>query len=318
MTSGRVPSGGHRSRGVPSDVLRDVASVVAPGTRPVALTATRIGGGCISPAAHLDVPDGAPVFLKWSREPGLTGFGVEARGLEALRSRRALRVPEVLGFAQGEPGQRGWLALELIESGRIGPTTDERLGHGLARLHRPIPGAEPGWEEDGWIGSLPQRNRLPGSVGPSWPTFWRDARLLPQWRLASGRFESRTKRLWDRLLDRLDDALRGRENDGLSMLHGDLWSGNVLVDVSGEPVLLDPALYRGHREVDIAMMELFGGFSTAALEAYRERAPLGSGYASVRSDVYQLYPLLVHVNLFGEGYVAGVRVRVERLLAEMG
>ena len=108
----------------------------------------------------------------------------------------------------------------------------------------------------------------------------------------------------------------GKRTDCLYFI-GDLWSGNVLTDWAGEPVLVDPAGYRGHREVDLAMMELFDGFNSGVMEQYQLEAPLVRGYKESRRDLYQLYPLLVHVNLFGTGYVARVRDRVQRLLKKL-
>lgn len=300
----------------PSDVASGAATALGERKGADALvSAEPLTGGCIHPAARIRTGSGRSAFLKWSERPGPSGFRVEAEGLRALKARGGLRVPQVLGVGTGSIDRRGWLLLELVEEGPPDPSTPERLGAGLARLHRPLEDgaagrAAPGWEEDGWIGPLPQANRLTAS---SWPEFWREARLLPQWERAEKRFDRATRRRWERLLARTPEALEGWESDGLSLLHGDLWSGNVLTDREAEPVLIDPAVYRGHREVDLAMMELFGGFDPAVLERYRAEFPVAPAYAEVRRDLYQLYPLLVHVNLFGGGYVDGVRAKVDRL-----
>ena len=122
----------------------------------------------------------------------------------------------------------------------------------------------------------------------------------------------------ERLLSRMDEALAGTEEDGISLLHGDLWSGNVHVGPNGTPYLVDPAPYRGHREVDLAMLDLFGGLDGAVLDVYRESAPLLSGFEEVRRPLYQLYPLLVHVNLFGRSYVPRTFATLRRVLATLG
>jgi fructosamine-3-kinase len=152
--------------------------------------------------------------------------------------------------------------------------------------------------EDNFIGALPQRNEASGS----WAEFWRARRLQPQLAMArdAGRLPGREVD-WERLWDRLPEVLAPAEQDGPSLLHGDLWGGNVLAAAAG-PALIDPAVYRGHREADLAMTELFGGFGDGFYAAYREAWPLLPGYATRRA-VYQLWYLLVHVNLFGGDYV---------------
>ncbi len=274
-----------------------------------------IGGGCVHPAVSLRSASGRRAFLKWGRAAGFGGFGVEARGLAALSAADGPRVPSVLAFEVGNAAARGWILMEYIEPGRPKDRTWALLGSALARLHSPIEEAHPGWEEDGFIGPLPQSNV---GLDLPWPDFWRDARLLPGWESVHSCFDRKTRLAWDRLMQRIGPALAGSEPDGLSLLHGDLWSGNVLTDTAGEPVLVDPSVYRGHREVDLAMMELFGGFDSGVLAGYREEAPVAEGYETFRRDVYQLYPLLVHVKLFGASYAAGVRERVLRLLSRLG
>lgn len=298
---------------LPRDVARGVVGALAPSDRAkVEIRSLRtVGGGCIHPAVRVETTKGTAAFVKWSPDPGPTGFGVEARGLDALRRRGGVPVPEVLGVEEGQPGQRGWLALEWIQPGPATPDTPSRLGEGLAHLHRPLSGAAPGWDEDGWIATLPQ----PNPAGLDWPTFWARARLEPQWRRAreSGRLGRSEDAQMERLLDLLPDALAGWADDGIALLHGDLWSGNLLVGREGTPHLVDPAAYCGHREVDLAMMELFGGFEEGVFSAYRAHRPVSPAYGEIRRRVYQLYPLLVHVNLFGGGYVG----RTLRTLAEL-
>lgn len=292
---------------LPEGVRDEVEAWLGPvrGARPV-------GGGCIHPAFRLDL-DGGPAFLKTGVDasPGL--FSTEARGLAALRDARSgLRVPEVLAVRDAVDGVPGWLALEWLEPGPRPPGYGERLGRGLAALHHAGGGAW-GWEEDGFIGSLPQ----PNAPAPGWAEFWRDRRLLPQLRRArAAGLRPGSEAEWERLLAALPDLLDGAAGaDGASLLHGDLWSGNVLAVGSGEPALVDPAAYRGHREVDLAMAELFGGFPAGFLAAYRESWPLAPGYGEARRGVYQLYYLLVHVNLFGGGYVPQTAAALRRSLS---
>jgi protein-ribulosamine 3-kinase len=298
-------------------VLQAASDALEPSARGAtpAETEAAVGGGCIHPARRIRGPSGRAAFLKWSPEPGRSGFGVEARGLRALRDRGGVPVPEVLGWDEGGKEARGWLLLEWIEPGSPTPDTEAELGRGLARLHEPLDEGGPGWEEEGWIGSLPQGNR----TDLDWPAFWAAARLAPRWRHAreAGRIPAREEPAMDRLLSALPRALAGWETDGISLLHGDLWSGNVLVARGGSPYLVDPAVYRGHREVDLAMMELFGGFGPGTFRAYEEVVPLRDGYAEIRRGIYQLYPLLVHVNLFGGGYAERTLRTLERALAEL-
>lgn len=262
-----------------------------------------VGGGSISAALRIDLP-GGPTFLKHNASAPGGFFPAEAAGLAALRERAdgSLRIPEVRtvfdAVGEGAAGEPSWIVLEWLEPGPRGAGFGERLGRGLATLHAPVAGGW-GWEADNFIGELPQENAAAGG----WAVFWRDRRLEPQLRLArdAGRMPGRAAE-WDALLASLDDVLAPGDAEGPSLLHGDLWSGNVLA-VGGEPALVDPAVYRGHREVDLAMADLFGGMDAAAHAAYRETRPLAPGYAEVRRPVYQLFYLLVHVNLFGGGYV---------------
>lgn len=256
-----------------------------------------VGGGCIHSAARVELP-GGPAFLKWGvAPPGL--FGTEAVALDALRPRAdGLTVPRVLGVADGNGTEPGWLLLEWLDTSP--GTGGETLGRGLAALHAPAGGGW-GWERDGWIGPLPQRN-TPAS---SWAEFWWTRRLEPQLRSArdAGRSPGEPAE-WSTLRERLPELLAPAEADRPSLLHGDLWSGNALALRGGGAALVDPAPYRAHREVDLAMSELFGGFPASFYAAYREMRPLLPGYRSGRRAIYQLYPLLVHLNLFGGGYLA--------------
>jgi fructosamine-3-kinase len=268
-----------------------------------------LGGGCVNPAARVETAVG-PVFVKYNPDAPRRMFTVEAVGLEHLRTTAAgLRIPRVIASSVGD-GHGGWLALEWLEPGPAGAAFAERLGRGLAELHR-AKQIGWGWEDEGYIGSLPQ----PNSPTPTWVDFWWSRRLEPQLELAIrlGRRPG-TRHDWDLLAARLQNLLAVAEEEGVSLLHGDLWSGNVISLPDGAAAIVDPAAYRGHREVDLAMTELFGGFGPRFYAAYREIWPLSAGYDD-RKLVYQLYYLLVHVNLFGGGYGIQTATVLRRALA---
>lgn len=257
--------------------------------------ARQVGGGCISPAARVESAAGDVAFLKWGTPAAL--FREEARSLAALEATGTLRVPAVLGVGEGDGP--GWLLLEWLEPAPARAETWAALGRGLARLHRRR-AERVGWPADNFIGPLPQENGWTAD----WAAFWWERRLLPQLRRAydAGHFSGVERRRFERLGAGLEGRLVAGAEDGASLLHGDLWSGNVHA-TGGGPALIDPSSYHGHREVDLAMSELFGGFGRGFHEAYREEWPLLPGYAEARRPVYQLYYLLVHLNLFGAGYV---------------
>lgn len=282
---------------------------------PVAIASVeRVGGGCISPCARLRTDSGGSFFLKW-REPGQEIHGLFSREAEALRALQrpgTLRIPDVLGVADSSDTAPGsWLLLEWLESGTARSQTWHELGRGLAGLHA-VTSDRYGWEGANFLGPLVQENEW----AAYWPAFWRQHRLEPQLRRAvdAGGLTRDDVADFERLYVRLDDLLEAAAEDGPSLLHGDLWSGNVLTLQTGEPALVDPATYYGHREVDIAMTELFGGFGDRFLSAYREVLPLRPAYAQRRA-VYQLYYLLVHVVLFGASYLPRTRAALKQALA---
>ena len=215
----------------------------------------------------------------------------------ARRRPRAAR-PQVLDV-QREPSPH--LVLEWIEPGPRAADFDERLGAGLAALHRA--GAPSfGLDHDNFIGRLPQDNRPLAT----WAAFYRERRLLPLLTLARerGLSDVALDRAAERLLVRLDEIVGPDEPP--ARLHGDLWGGNLHVDERGLPVVIDPAAYGGHREMDLAMMRLFGGFGERVFAAYAASSPLAPGHRE-RVALYQLYPLLAHLCMFGRGYLAQVR-----------
>lgn len=265
-----------------------------------------VAGGDINRAFRLGLADGRRVFVKTNAAAPAGMFTAEARGLAWLAEVGAVRVPEVL--AVGDPvgddnGGPPFLVLEWIEAGPPAADHDERLGLALAALHAagcPRFGLtdDDGHAADNWIGTIPQ----PNAPTTTWPEFYGRRRLEPLVRsgVDRGLLPPSASGDLDGLLDRLVERCGPPELP--RRLHGDLWGGNAMVDADGAPVLVDPAVYGGHREVDLAMMRLFGGFGRRVFEAYAEALPLAAGHEQ-RVALYQLYPLLVHAHLFGGAYV---------------
>jgi len=266
--------------------------------------ASALAGGDINAAFELELADGRRLFMKTNADAPNGMFRAEARGLAWLGEARAVRLPAVVAVS-GETGP-SFLVLELLESAPRRKNFDEELGRALAALHRATPGAF-GLDHSNFIGSLPQSNAAHGR----WVDFFRSERLAPMLERAQerGRATSAMRRGFERLFARLPE-LAGPEEPP-ARLHGDLWGGNLHVDETGAPCLIDPAAYGGHREMDLAMMRLFGGFSERVFAAYAEAFPLAGRHAE-RVPLYQLYPLLVHVNLFGGGYASSVERVLER------
>ncbi len=264
-----------------------------------------VSGGCIANGARLDLSNGGRLFVK--RATTLPGamFDAEARGLAALRCDDGPRVPRAL--AVGATGRESFILMEWIDTGRPGPGFHERFGRELARMHRSLSGDRYGFESDNFIGSTEQ----PNTWSDSWCGFFASQRIGFQARLARdrGRIDSRLSGSIDTIVNRMDSLLV--EPDHPALLHGDLWSGNYLCDESGTPVLIDPAVYYGHPEADLAMTELFGGFPPAFYRAYRDETPLQPGYPE-RRDLYNLYHMLNHLNIFGGSYLGSVRSIVSR------
>lgn len=259
-----------------------------------------LGGGDVSTAAQVFSSEGV-FFVKWNHRPDPALFAAEARGLDLLRQTDTLQVPQVIGH--GQQDNRAFLVLEYLDHGTPGAAYWEELGHSLAVLHSHTQ-PQFGLSFDNYIGSLPQTNTLTAN-GPS---FFFEQRLLPQAGMAlyKGLLSTPTYHALLRLGERLPSLL---PNDRPALLHGDLWSGNVLTTETGHPALIDPAVYYGYREAELAFTKLFGGFDQRFYDAYDEIFPLEDGFDE-RVGLYNLYPLLVHVNLFGSGYVSGV----ERIL----
>lgn len=261
--------------------------------------ARALAGGDINDAYRVTLASGRALFVKTQQRPLPRMFECEAAGLRWLAAAGAVRTPEVIAFRDEAPA---YLALELISPAARNPRHDEQLGRGLAALHRAgAPGF--GLDHDNYIATLPQPNRPARAAG--WPGFYAERRLEPLFARAvdAGLIGGSARADFARLLARLPELCGPEEPP--ARLHGDLWGGNAIADERGQPVLIDPAVYGGQREIDLAMMQLFGGFGARCFAAYDEAYPRAPGHEE-RVPLYQLYPLLVHVNLFGAGYVAGV------------
>jgi len=264
-------------------------------------------GGDINQAA-LILSRHSKWFVKYHHDapPGM--FEAEARALREIDTTGCLRVPRPICW--GEDDKTSWLVLEYLELTSRGPAT--LLGEQLAALHA-VSSKTFGWSQDNYIGSTPQDNRR----CDNWTDFWRNSRLQPQ--LTMAKAAGFSGRLFDRgevLLSKLDKLLKDHR-PAASLLHGDLWSGNKAFTTAGQPVIFDPASYYGDRETDIAMTELFGGFEPAFYSAYRAHSPLADGYP-LRRQLYKLYHMLNHLNLFGAGYLSSCESIIDSLLAEIG
>jgi len=280
------------------------------GARLQARPSDRVHGGSINECYRWQSEVG-PIFVKVAPARNIEMFAAEAAGLDELRRAKAVRVPRVLGVGR-DTGSRAWLALEWIEAGRSAPATDATLGEQLAQQHRATQKTF-GWTRDNTIGSTPQLN----TECTDWLTFYRELRLRFQLDLAArSGYRGRLQQRGTLLLDCLPEFFRGYSPTP-ALLHGDLWGGNRLTDAHGQPVLFDPAVYYGDREADIAMTRLFGGYGRDFYAAYAAAWTLDPG-ASSRTDLYNLYHVLNHLNLFGGGYLGQATALVDSLLAEVG
>ena len=253
-----------------------------------------VAGGCISNASRVKMRVRGTYFLKWGDNPGM--FEAEARALDVIRDTQTVRVPAVFVLSN-------WLLMEWIEPGPMTAAAWEKLGGELAEMHRHR-AAQFGWQAPNYIGSLPQSN----AWSDDWPEFWRGQRIIPQ----IGALGSAHRLRVENLLLHTSEELAAGNHEGASLLHGDLWGGNVHGAAHGDPAVIDPSSYYGHREVDLAMAALFGGFDSRFFDAYTASWPLEPGYER-RRLFYQLYYMLVHVNLFGGAYLSGTMSLVGKL-----
>jgi fructosamine-3-kinase len=285
----------------PETIASHIASVTG---RPFRIRRQQsVGGGCINRAVVL-ADDARAYFVKLNSVDRLAMFEAESEGLAALREAEAIRVPEPV--CTGITGAQSYLAMEHVDlTGRL---DGAQAGRVLACLHR-CTATDFGWHRENTIGSTPQHN----TRSRDWVAFWRERRLGFQLDLAARNGYGRA--LLDsgeRLMSVLDGLIGHRPV--ASLLHGDLWGGNIGASRDGEPVIFDPAVYFGDRETDLAMTELFGGFGSDFYAAYREAWPLPPEYAT-RKTLYNLYHVLNHLNLFGGGYLTQAKGMMDRLVA---
>lgn len=263
---------------------------------------SHLGGGCINETVKLAGTDGSMWFLKSNTSADTSVFAAEFDGLQALTATHTIRVPKplVLGESEGQ----AWLAMEFLSMGAVRSGSQEQLGQKLAELHR-VPQPHFGWQRDNTIGSTPQRNPR----CDDWIEFWREQRLVFQLKLAATngfRFSGT-----DELLEKMEELFEDYEPRP-SLLHGDLWSGNVGFLEGGEPVVFDPACYFGDREAEFGIIVMFGGFTPDFHRGYNAVWPLDEGFKR-RLPLYELYHTLNHFNLFGGGYADGCQRLIDRL-----
>jgi protein-ribulosamine 3-kinase len=257
-----------------------------------------LSGGCINDARKILTSDGV-FFIKYNLAEAFPRmFESEAAGLNLLRDAGEIHIPEVIHH--GTAGKYAYLLLEFITSENRSHQFWSQFGRSLAALHKHSQTSF-GLNHDNYIGSLPQSNR----PNQDWDSFFILERLEPMARKARDKGE-----VTSHIIGQIEAVGAKLSNivpiEKPALLHGDLWSGNYIVNTKGSPCLIDPAVYYGHRETDLAMTRLFGGFSPEFYESYQNAFPLEKGWEK-RADIFNLYPLLVHVNLFGGGYVSQVK-----------
>jgi protein-ribulosamine 3-kinase len=252
-----------------------------------------LSGGCINNAMKITSEKGESFFLKIN-DPGRM-FICEANGLNELRKAAAINVPEV--YCYGED----FILTQFVEQGRYPKNFYEQFGYQFALLHN-YTSEDFGFFEDNFIGSTPQLNIPSQDEKKNWVKFFFNKRLLYQFKLAekNGYADYDFRSSFSIIESRIDLILEGSENMA-SVMHGDLWGGNFICSTKGEVYLIDPAVYYGNREADIAMTKLFGSFNKEFYTYYQQTFPLPPGW-EYRENIYKLYHVINHLNLFGRGY----------------
>ena len=289
-----------------------------------------VGGGDINEARCIELSNGESIFVKFNSAANMGFFEAEEKGLHAIALTDSIRTPKLLFRGLDKASGKSFLAMEYISDDGKKEDFWEMFGRNLASMHLSgtdaFVGADAsdgagiscvtdlslsngrfGFDSDNYIGATRQIN----SPRSTWIDFFRECRLEPQFRMAEDYFDDTAVRCILKLLDRLPDLLV--EPKQPSLLHGDLWSGNYIIGRDGEAWLIDPAVYVGHAEADLAMTELFGRFPAEFYEAYSAVNPIGPGYSD-RRDLYNLYHLINHLNLFGGTYYPAVM----RIVGEFG
>jgi fructosamine-3-kinase len=266
-----------------------------------------LSGGCINQVSKATDTKGKSWLIKENSPQLLEMFIAEAEGLKEIHNSQSIRCPEVICY--GETAQHAYLVLEYIPLSH--QNGNASTGKKLAQMHQ-YQEKTFGWHRDNTIGATAQSNQQ----ATSWVEFWKQQRLLPQLRLALNKGYSQNDYHNGIILSDKLEVFFSNYQPIASLLHGDLWAGNQAHDIDGNPVLLDPAVYYGDREADIAMTELFGGFSADFYSSYNQYYALDAGY-STRKTLYNLYHTLNHYNLFGGGYASQAANMTKRLLAEV-
>jgi len=286
-------------RGIPENIQNQVEKILSATEGKVMIEDFRfVGGGCINNGGKL-ITNKGDFFIKWNYKSKFKGmFEAEAKGLKILKKTESVYIPEVI--ATGEINEWMFLILEFVEMGRRSLNYWENLGTQLAILHHNT-NIYFGLDNDNFIGSLPQFN----SFNKSWKDFFIQERINKQIKMAldTGKISSRHVVMFETIYNKLNDIFPASEKPVL--IHGDLWSGNLITNKFGDPCLIDPAVYYGNREIELSFTKLFGGFDARFYQVYQEVFPLELGFDQ-RVDIYNLYPLMVHVNLFGGHYLSQV------------
>ncbi|MEP1032933.1 fructosamine kinase family protein [Ekhidna sp.] len=259
-------------------------------------TTSSVSGGCVNSTYKISTDTGS-YFLKWNKASLNGMFISEEKGLDLLHKYSPIITPKPLG--KGVISEKSYLLTEWIEQGIQSSRFWENFGNNLAKQHQNT-ATKFGLDHDNFIGSLAQSN----AQHSSWNDFFIQERLVPQLRLAESKnlISNSIQVQFEMLYSKLDELIPPEQP---ALLHGDLWSGNFMINQTGEAAIFDPAVYYGHRETELAFTKLFGGFSSEFYHHYNEAHPMEQGFDS-RVDIHNLYPLLVHVNLFGTSYLSGI------------
>ena len=254
-----------------------------------------VSGGCINNATKI-ITNYGNFFLKWNINASEKMFDTEVKGLELLRKSKTIYIPKLIAY------DYNYLMMECIEKEPPSNILWEEFGRDLSELHK-VSNINFGLDHNNFIGSLPQDNKQQ----LIWSDFFINQRIIPQ--LSMGDFSSEIIKDFDKVFLKIDALF---PDEPSSLLHGDLWNGNFIF-LNNKTALIDPAVYFGSREMDIAMSKLFGGFHDQFYSSYNENYPLSEGWQD-RIDICNLYPLLVHVNLFGGGYYSQVKTILNRFI----